>query len=60
MSTHQCPKCQLRYLYRAEVELHLREDHREAAPDKQTEVATPGPARPPNVTRRERSLNAGR
>jgi hypothetical protein len=60
MSIHLCPKCQLRYLYRAEVELHLREDHREAVPDDQTEVTTPGPAPQTNATRRERSLNAGR
>lgn len=26
---HQCPKCQLRFSFRTELEYHLREDHRQ-------------------------------
>ncbi|HVU60473.1 MAG TPA: hypothetical protein VHA79_15585 [Mycobacteriales bacterium] len=53
MSVHQCPKCQLRYLYRAEVELHLREDHRETAPETDVDVDTPTPASTTGPARRE-------
>lgn len=28
MPAHQCPRCQLRFSYRTEVEAHLATDHR--------------------------------
>jgi hypothetical protein len=53
MSVHQCPKCQLRYLYRAEVELHLRDDHRETASETEADVDTSTPASTAGSARRE-------
>lgn len=35
MPAHQCPRCQLRFSYRTEVEAHLATDHR--ATDRQLE-----------------------
>jgi hypothetical protein len=32
MSVHQCPRCVLRFTYRTELELHLREDHHPPVP----------------------------
>ena len=43
MSIHQCPKCQLRYLYRSLLDLHLREDHEEPL-TRVPPVDTPVPA----------------
>ena len=52
---HQCPKCELRFSFRSELEHHLREDHPQpaeveptpAVKDAETPVAVPLPKAPP-------------
>jgi hypothetical protein len=54
MAVHQCPRCQLRFSFRTELEFHLREDHDQS--DRAADVREPtGP-----VTRAALVLPDGR
>lgn len=44
MAAHQCPRCPLRFSFRTELELHLREDH-----DRGLHAEVARPARQPAV-----------
>lgn len=44
MTTHQCPKCELRFTWQTELDDHCREDHprfRHEYPGRRVEVPTP-------------------
>ena len=50
MAVHQCPKCELRFTWKTEVEAHCRDEHPEFTHEYHThswEVAHPKPAEPP-------------
>jgi hypothetical protein len=46
MSVHQCPKCELRFTWKTELDMHCREDHPDFHHDYPAASAHP---RPPTV-----------